>query len=75
MDIEGVRDRMLGDRAAQYRASAAECLALAASASDGTRRASLLLMAQKWIEKADALLAKSPGPDALLPDRATPKTS
>jgi hypothetical protein len=66
-----VRDPMPGNRAAQYRASAAECLMLATSASDGLRRAALLLMAQKWIEKADALVAKSPRADTLLRDRAT----
>lgn len=59
------------DMAAEYRASAAECLMLATSASDALRRAALLLMAQKWIEKADALAAKSLGPDVLLPDWAT----
>jgi hypothetical protein len=60
--------KMPDDPSLDPRASAAECLRLAASTTNPTSRASLLLLAQKWMEKANKLAARSLGQGALLPD-------
>jgi len=44
---------MLGDRSRERRRMAAECLALARQVSDSGVRASLLEMAQKWLDLAE----------------------
>jgi hypothetical protein len=59
---------MPDDPSLESRASAAECLRLAASTTNPTSRAALLLLAQKWMEKANKLAGRNLGPDALLPD-------
>jgi hypothetical protein len=59
---------MLDNPSLESRASAAQCLRLAASATDPTSRASLLLLAQKWMERANKLAGRNLGPDGLLPD-------
>src|SRR3954451_12711024 len=46
---------MQDDRAREYRASAAQCLGLAATASDPRTRSVLLLMAQRWMELANGI--------------------
>jgi hypothetical protein len=38
------------DRADEFRKAAADCLALARTATDAATRSELLLMAQKWID-------------------------
>jgi hypothetical protein len=58
------------DRSLEARASAAECLRLAAVATDAGSRAALLLMAQKWMEHADARSGALRS-DALLPEPVT----
>jgi hypothetical protein len=60
---------MPDDQARESRASAAECLRLATTATSPGSRASLVLLAQKLIERANRRAARSPGPDALLPER------
>jgi hypothetical protein len=47
---------MSSDRSAQFRASAAECLRLATSATDSKARIALVAMAQKWLALANAPL-------------------
>ena len=44
---------MSGDRSAEFRASAADCLKLARRAGDPRIRAALLVMAQRWLDLAD----------------------
>jgi hypothetical protein len=44
---------MVGDRSRERRRLAAECLAIAKQTSDFQTRASLLEMAQKWLESAE----------------------
>ena len=44
---------MSGDRSAEFRASAADCLKLASRAGDPSIRAALLAMAQRWLDLAD----------------------
>jgi hypothetical protein len=61
---------MPDDQALESRASAAaECLKLAASATDPASRVSLLLLAQKWIQWTNKRAAKAPAADAILPER------
>jgi hypothetical protein len=60
---------MPDDQALESKASAAaECLRLAASATDPASRVSLLLLAQKWIQWTNKRAAK-PAADALLPEQ------
>jgi hypothetical protein len=49
------------DRSDEFRVAASECLRLARLTSDGSTRASLLVMAQKWFDLANG----PPGQDAL----------
>ena len=44
---------MSGDRSAEFRASAADCLKLARRAGDPRIRAALLVMPQRWLDLAD----------------------
>ena len=44
---------MLGDRSRERRRMAAECLALARQISDSGLRASIVEMAQKWLDLAE----------------------
>jgi hypothetical protein len=53
------------DRGVESRASAAECLRLAARATNLSSRASLLMMAQSWMEKA---VRREPAADAPPPE-------
>jgi hypothetical protein len=43
----------MGDRAAEFRALAAECLSLAGGAADPDARARLVAMAQRWHDLAN----------------------
>jgi hypothetical protein len=47
-----VSEQARDDRSVDSRASAAECLRLAATTTNPSSRASLLMMAQNWMEKA-----------------------
>jgi len=61
---------MPNERALESRASAEECLRLAANATDAGSRASLLLLAQKLLETADRRASRNLAPpDVLLPDK------
>jgi hypothetical protein len=51
--VSGSDPTMLGDRSRERRRMAAECLALAKQVSDSGVRASLLEMAQKWLDLAE----------------------
>jgi hypothetical protein len=43
----------MAERSDEYRAAASECLRLARMTTDENARASLLVMAQKWLELAN----------------------
>jgi hypothetical protein len=47
---------MSGNRSAEFRTSAAECLKLATSTADPKARIALIAMAQKWLALANAPL-------------------
>lgn len=60
----GALDKRMNDRSLEYRALAAECLKLAGSAVDPTRRSEYLALAQMWKE-----LAKEAAAGARMLDR------
>ena len=56
------------DRSDEYRKAASDCLALARGTIDAGTRASLLLMAQKWLDMANGTPSAGTSLDAVLRD-------